>query len=41
LNDSILGFGIMLEHFTLTFLTNILIPSSGLLNKIQVHTEAI
>jgi hypothetical protein len=27
----------MLEQFTLTFLMNILIPSSGLLNKIQVN----
>jgi len=41
LNDSILGFDIMLEQFTLTFLMNILIPSSGLLNNIQVHTEEI
>lgn len=40
-NDSILGFDIMLEQFTLTFLMNILIPSSGLLNNIQVHTEEI
>lgn len=41
LNDSILNFDIMLKQFILTFLANILIPSSGLLNKIQVHTEAI
>jgi len=41
LNDSILNFDIMLKQFILTFLMNILIPSSGLLNKIQVHTEAI
>jgi len=40
-NDSILGFDIMLEQFILTFLKNILIPSSGLLSKFQVHTEAI
>lgn len=40
-NDSILSFDIMLEQFILTFLMNILILSSGLLNKIQVHTEAI
>jgi hypothetical protein len=40
LNDSIPSFDIVLEQFILTFLMNILIPSSGLLNKIQVHTEA-
>jgi hypothetical protein len=41
LNDSILGFYVTMDQFILTFLMNILILSTGLLNTFQVHIEAI